>query len=333
MAAAAQVRGALLEEVLLYLLERAGYRTVTRVDGDPTLKRGSAGIQVRGRGANHQIDGIADYLVQAPFSNPQRLLVEAKCLRPTEPVGLPIVRGLVGTYKDVSEFTAVDPRRRRQISKRRYHYQAALFSTTGYTSPAQDYAFAHDIYLIQLAYSQFFRPITDELYQFTDEVKKDRIRSMRRYLRDSLRGRPAPSFGEDLSALTLSLHALIRSARKLQFALLAVIGGFPVFLVPNEGVRADELESRITVRIRWHSRAWFLEEAESGKRLFSFDLPSQLFNRYADQGAFSPPQALALKEDLLTQMQASLVLGEELRILQFDLDREWLSKVRRNLEE
>ena len=100
----AQIRGMLLEEAVLYLLRRTGYRTIDSENGDPTLDSCGAGLQVRGRGSKHQIDAIADYLVQPPFGNPQRLLGEAKCYGQTHPIGLDITRNAVGVLKDVSEY-------------------------------------------------------------------------------------------------------------------------------------------------------------------------------------------------------------------------------------
>lgn len=69
----------LLEEAALHLLHRSGYRTVDAPGTDPTLCNVGAGLAVRGRGSEHQIDVIADFVVHQPFSNPQRLLVESKC--------------------------------------------------------------------------------------------------------------------------------------------------------------------------------------------------------------------------------------------------------------
>ena len=88
-----QIRGMLLEEALLHLLRGSGYRTVEAVNNDETLKAGAAGLSVKGRGGNHQIDAIADFLVSQPFSHPQRLLVEAKCY--SNKVRLPVVRNAV----------------------------------------------------------------------------------------------------------------------------------------------------------------------------------------------------------------------------------------------
>src|SRR5262245_44809312 len=104
MARLTNIRGMLLEEALLRLLEGTGYRTVLAPAHDPTLRDGPAGLKVRGRGSDHQIDAISDFQAPPPFSHPQRLLVEAKCFDPGVRVGLPVVREAVGVLKDVSEF-------------------------------------------------------------------------------------------------------------------------------------------------------------------------------------------------------------------------------------
>src|SRR5688572_10214575 len=136
MASTHQVRGVLLEEAVLMLLRAAGYRTVTDVGLDPTLGTCSAGLTVQGRGSCHQIDAVADLRIGQPFSNPQRLLVEAKAYSDHRPIGLPIVRGTVGVLKDVSEFWVARTPGKPPVG--RYHYQAAIFSSSDFTSDAQD---------------------------------------------------------------------------------------------------------------------------------------------------------------------------------------------------
>src|SRR5580700_467807 len=160
MARIQNVRGMLLEEALLNPLESSGYKTIDTPGADPTLGDGPAGLKVKGRGSDHQIDAIADFRIHPPFSHPQRLLVEAKCFDPSDKVGLPIVREAVGVLKDVSEHWVTTGK---TIPKARYHYQYAIFSATGYTSDAQRYAFAQDIYLIPLAAPQFLRPVVEAI--------------------------------------------------------------------------------------------------------------------------------------------------------------------------
>ncbi|MHC5726638.1 MAG: hypothetical protein ACYTXY_21370, partial [Nostoc sp.] len=144
----------LLEEALLYLLRLSGYRTVEKADDDLTLNNGHSGLEVLGRGGVHQIDAVADFIIAQPFSNPQRLLLEAKFR--SDKTGIEVVRNAVGVLKDVSEYWVS----RKEIPfKARYHYQYAVFSDSDYTSPAQKYAFAHDVYLIPLNSSVFFQPV------------------------------------------------------------------------------------------------------------------------------------------------------------------------------
>ena len=69
----------------------------------------------------------------------------------------PIVRGTVGVLKDVSEFWMA--RAPGRPAGGRYHYHAAIFSSSDFTSQAQDYAFAHDVYLLPLARSSYFSPV------------------------------------------------------------------------------------------------------------------------------------------------------------------------------
>src|SRR5688572_27180868 len=91
-----QVRGMLLEEAILFLLRKSGYKTVDVVDrNDKTLNRSSSGMLVHGRATEHQIDAIADYKITPPFSYPNRLLVEAKHYQGR--VGIDVIRNAYAT--------------------------------------------------------------------------------------------------------------------------------------------------------------------------------------------------------------------------------------------
>lgn len=108
MASTGQIRGAVLEEVLLYLLQLAGYRIVEYSPKDPTLYQGPAGLEVLGRGGRHQIGAVADFAVGHPFSHPARLLVEAK-FNPNLPFLIVGVRetGAGLCTKDICQITGV----------------------------------------------------------------------------------------------------------------------------------------------------------------------------------------------------------------------------------
>lgn len=327
----------LLEEAVLHLLQSTGYKTVDDPGGDPTLGRSAAGLLVKGRGTSHQIDAIADFAVHAPFTNPQRLLVEAKCFEPRQRVGLSVVREALGTLKDVEEFWVSEPRG--TTPKRRYHYQYAIFSATGYTDNAQSYAFAQDIYLIPLAESQFFAPVIYALRNVSPnaanlprnaDLQIDLSR-LRRQVRDSIRNEAARVDEAQFDGILTGLPGFTAECRRIGFSLLAVLGGrFPVFLVPAPGLRLNEVGNDYYVRIFRgpRDRTWYLRDRETNRDLFSFDLPQELFLEYANQGMLSARPALELKEQQMAEFEAILMRDQRPSVVRFHLDLGWLEEVR-----
>jgi hypothetical protein len=339
MARIAQVRGMLLEEALLHLLRSTGYKTVDDVNGDPTLDRSSAGLLVRGRGTSHQIDAIADFAVYAPFSHPQRLLVEAKCFEPKKRVDLSIVRGALGTLKDVQEFwvsLATGP------PKQRYHYQYAVFSATGYTENAQSYAFAQDIYLIPLAESRFFTPVVTALRNVSASdpnlaANADLpipLGELRKVVRSAVRQGQGELVFAQFEETISGIQEFVAACRRISFSLLAVLGGrFPVFLVPAPGLSLDEinLDNSVGIYRGPNDQTWYLRDRNTNRELFSFDLPQELFLEYADQGMLSAHAALELKQQEMAEFEAVLMRNERPSLVRFRLDFGWLDRVRGRL--
>lgn len=257
MARLSHIRGMLLEEVLLYLLQRSGYRTVETVGNDPTLTGHAAGlgIAVRGRGMNHQIDAIADFLIHPPFTHPQRLLVEAKCYSDDSPVGISLMRESVGIVKDANEFWATRPGN--DIPKRRFHYQYAVFSASGFTADAQRYAFAQDIYLIRLGASGYFQGIIAAIRAVRSPAVDGRsniaidLPALRRAVREALSDHLAAriDFTDDFEMLK-GLPEVIAACQAIRYSLMAVLSGrFPILLTPPPGLPPDQLESQYAVRV------------------------------------------------------------------------------------
>jgi hypothetical protein len=335
MAKISQVRGMLLEEILLHLLRAAGYRTIEEADTDDTLNDGAAGLEVLGRGCKHQIDAVADFMVPHPFSHRQRLLVEAKCFSDGNPVGVEIVRNAVGVLKDVSEFWVTSGSE--AIPKSRYHYQYALFSATGDTVPAQRYAYAQDVYLIPLSKSRFIASAiqairTISTSDFGLPVQSNipvRLREMRLLVRAALRSPLAVPYHDDYGPmLRTKLNNLISETLQIRYALLGVLGkGFPVFLTPSRDLALNSLPSVINVRVRWDQRGWYLDSLED-ERLFSFDLPPELFELYAEEGVLSPRQAINLKQETMRTFYAFRTTGNDVSVLRFELDGQWLETIR-----
>src|SRR6266568_1984499 len=139
--------GYLLEELLAGLIQNAGYRLLTDRSQDPhgLCKARNGDLLVRGRGGNHQVDVLGEFKFVPTFSQPVRLFVEAKARRSI--TGLSIVRNAVGTIVDVNEAWMLDY----STNRTRCHYRYALFSVSGFTTPAQNYALAHQISLVDLS--------------------------------------------------------------------------------------------------------------------------------------------------------------------------------------
>jgi hypothetical protein len=335
------IKGMLLEEAILHFLKRSGYKTINEVGSDTTLCKHSAGMAVKGRGSSHQIDAIADFQVLQPFSNPQRLLIEAKCYDDKTSLGVSIIRNAVGVLKDVSEFWV--PSKCNRISGySRYHYQYAVFSSTPFSRNAQDYAFAHDVYLFPLNRSKYFEPILDgiavavmsfvntpESHIYRDQKQLSELREyVRKWLSTSYQPDTMPALVADGR---ITLPPFIDACIELKYALVGMLGGrFPVLFVPSSRVLERGIQNNSSVRIYWNDEGWFLYGTD-GEALFSFDLPDELFLTYADEGLLSPNRALDLKRDVMSSIQAIDVENEQLRILNFTLDIAWLEEVRQKI--
>jgi len=357
MALVSQIRGMALEEVALYLLSNAGYSPVANEGGDPTLHTGKSGLEVKGRGWQHQIDAIADYSFQAPFTNAARLLLEAKFQ--AERVGLEIIRNAVGVLKDLNEYWLPHAE-----GSFRYHYQYALLSASGYTGPAEAYAFAHDIFLIPVSDSGCLRAVVEAIWNVhaadalvrTDapmleeedwddlglipdskDAEDDADRSLkiemsvlRNYVRENLHGRvaqrPSTEKGESISGLEQVVH----SARKLRFGLITMLGGFlPVLLIPSPKIFVEQtIPTEYEVEIVWKpdEQSFYLQDRGSKRALFSFDLPRQPFLD-ASQIRDSVPSWFRRKLSESTELKAFLFGPSGISIITFRLEPNWEDKL------
>jgi len=144
------LRGYVLEEVLARLLQASGYRLLVSAEQDPeALARGAHGLLVHGRGADHQADVLGELTLPVPFSLPLRIFVEAKYRAAKS--GLLDVRNAHGVIHDVNEQHTTAAAGSHTIPMRRYHYRYVLFSAAGFSNPAQRFALAQQISLVDLS--------------------------------------------------------------------------------------------------------------------------------------------------------------------------------------
>jgi hypothetical protein len=141
--------GLLLQESLAWLLRFSGYRLLVHEGQDPVLVSDSNTLQIRGRGALHQVDVLGEFVFTPAFSMPVRLFLEAKYYQGR--CGLEIVRNAHGVVHDVNEKFMTRARTGRGSTSS----IRALFSAGGFTSDAQKYALAHQISLVDLSGASF----------------------------------------------------------------------------------------------------------------------------------------------------------------------------------
>lgn len=172
-----QAKGYLLEIVLSKLIEVNGYEIITENNipyehgvphGEEEIVSKHNGLNVRGRGGYHQFDTLGTFKITPPFVYPLRLFVEAKCYASIK-VGIDRVRMGVGILNDINTNYATVGLNTEQLSIKRYQYHYAIFSTSGFSKPAQRYAIAHKIHLIDLS-SDVYKDIIKLIEQIVDKL-------------------------------------------------------------------------------------------------------------------------------------------------------------------
>ena len=159
-----QAKGYIFESAILKLLKISGYLKVEN-------KR------VKGRGADHQIDAYGLLSFPTPFIYPIRLLAEAKCH--THNIGLEVIRNYVGVIKDVSENYIIGTRGGRNTYNR--HTDAGcIFSATSFSLEAQNYAWAHNIFLISFSGINRMKDIIVEIEDFTKNYDTTKLENIKK---------------------------------------------------------------------------------------------------------------------------------------------------------
>lgn len=204
-----QARGYLFEYEIWRLLEASGYVGVTTA-------------KLRGRGAEHQIDAYGTLSIPTPFVYPIRLICEAKCYK--KPVELKDIRSFVGVLKDISENYFIGSNRLRNTPFR-FTEAGCFFSASSFTIDAQDYAWAHNIFLVSFNNIRIIEPIVRNIRDFVKSIPEERLDSMsrRRLLNRYKKGTYERS------------NIMCDGYEKLSLAIGIIDGAYPISLIGRYG--------------------------------------------------------------------------------------------------
>lgn len=345
MASIPQIKGALLEEAILFLLEKVGYSIIEFNPSLPPeetgLNGGHSGLEVRGRGTWHQIDALASFDYSPAFMYPLRLMVEAKCYQERRPVGVEVARNAVGVLKDISEnYFTLPSRRGNDVQVPRYNYHSAIFSTSGFTSGAVEYSLAHQVFLIQYQNVPIIQPLIDAIMTFDDhcvtKLGKKSMAEIRKLYRQALRERvyqaDSPQYITE-EGLNLIEGSLVQAANRIRGSYFGMLQGrWPLHLLtasplPAVAFESDQIRCRLTgyETGEWKFTPLNFGHNDDGWFELQFNLPETIANLVSEN--WGDREAVAsIKQRHFSYIDLSGQISGIRRNVRLEMDRGWINE-------
>jgi hypothetical protein len=353
-----QIRGALLEEAVLYLLKLVGYDPFDVASIPPQhlshMRSGHSGLEVRGRGTWHQLDALALWRHSPAFMYPMLLTVEAKCYSAHRPVGIEVPRNCVGVIKDISENYFTLNAASGGMRAPRFNYASAIFSTSGFTKGAVEYAVAHQVFLIQYRDVPVIEPLVRAILDFrVDFVRQDNgrpmpnsqpmsrflvadraVSSIRAYFRAVLNdqeGSVAEAYRLTPDGMTHLSNEVANACRRIRGSYFGMLQGrWPIHLLREQPLPAAAFESdSVQCRVRGDAEGHWRFEPLSADRgsakwfQLEFSLPQPLAELVA-AGWEDPIEVANLKQQHFSYIDVSGVIGGVRRSVRLELNQEWI---------
>ena len=341
-----QIRGALLEEVILRLLENVGYKIVQ--PNEEGCRLGRSGLEVRGRGEWHQIDALAGLSYTPAFMYPLRLILEAKCYKDTRHVGIHIPRNALGVLKDIQEnYFTYSSNNMDELLIQRYNYHSAIFSTSEYTSGAQRFAIAHQIFLITYAHVPIMQSIAENLLSlYKDDFKidlkaKENLRTIRNEfnrLFNSYSNNNNSNIFSDTGII--KLNSIFYSFNKIKGSYFGMLQGkYPMHLISQNEINRELFWARDEIPCKLFShdrRYWYFapSEVDSNTTYYfelEFNLPKEIATIINDMTSFQ--EIARIKSEAFSFIDLSGRINGVQRLIRLRLDRDWLSQFIENYEQ
>ena len=341
MATTEQIRGALLEEAVLFLLAKVGYKVIHRAADSAErtgIRDGHSGLELRGRGTWHQIDALAESMVSPAFMYPLRLILEAK--HKNSKIQLGDIRSLYGVEKDISENYFTMRTDGEEFSEIRFNYRAAMLSVSGYTSGAVEFAVAQQVFLIDYKNVEVVAPVVNAIAAFSTNsstnLGKKSLAIIRNIVRSALQQRSLPTdtprYLTQLGVQQVSdiLAQSVRSIGGSYFGMLQ--GRWPIHFLAEteiipEAATSDGIMCRLTGNPLGQWRFSPVGVIEGSELWFDlqFSLPPELARRIASRWDDSNAVA-GEKSENFSFVNLSGVIGGIRRTIRLEMSQEWLQQ-------
>lgn len=158
-----QAREYIFEEKVKKLLQDSNYITVVEED-------------VPGRSGYHDIHAYGKVNIPSAFTYPIRIVCQYKYYAKNR-VELNHIRDFGGIMADISEINYSMKTEATNISDR-YMYTGCFFSATSFTRMAQEYAWAHNIFMISLERIGVMQPILKKIDEFVSGLSESTINNI-----------------------------------------------------------------------------------------------------------------------------------------------------------
>lgn len=338
----ASIKGKLFEYFVCKLLLACGFKQVAK-DG-LLIFDGGAGTMIQGLGQAHNADVLLEPPFQTPFYFSTRLLVECKCYSDT--IGLPIIRNAFGLREDINNFDIVTEeilqnRRSAYTTKsicyptKRYSYQVAVASFSGFKSTAIPFAQTHRIPLISFSESRLFQTIRNSILEVEKNANGDEefAKFILRYLAEHQYERCAYCdiiYRDD--AFVTFIEEIKRFQQRIVIGLLE--DGTILFMIKNvqdDLYQKQNASYKDGCEIHWSNGvdAW---ELRDGQQSYSFELPKEIYQEWIESADEQRRAALEIKQDYFSHIVLfENDLGERNSIRTLHLSERFIETAKRNL--
>jgi len=101
-------------------------------------------------------------------------------------------------------------------------------------------------------------------------------------------------------------------------------------LIPNSDLQLGDIREQDVRVFRGNAdRGWSITSRNQSETLFSFDIPQEMFDFYADGGELRHARALDLKAENMGTIQLIITIHERVRVITLRLDKDWIDTLRK----